>query len=81
MHVKLLQTVENDIARLDRHHLVRARLLLQSAYGSMDSRLDERGHMPPERVAALEAERMRIGRAVNKIGGRIQMLGVQGKPG
>ena len=75
MHRKLLRTVESAIERLDRNHLVRARLLLQSDYWSADTRLDDRNHLPPERVAALEAERTRIGKAVDKIGAQIQALG------
>lgn len=74
MNLKLLETVENDIARLDLNHLTRARLLLQSDYWTADSRLDGRKHLVPDRIAALEAERERIKSAIDRIGLRIEEM-------
>lgn len=72
MHRKLLERIEDDCVVLNRDHLERACLLLQSDHWSVDARLDDRRRLDPGRIAALEAERDRIAAAMRKIAARIQ---------
>jgi hypothetical protein len=70
-HRKLLELVEDDIASMDRDHLKRARLLLQSDLWLVGIRLDDRDRMKPDRIVKLYAERDRVKRAIGKIEKRI----------
>ncbi len=49
-HWNLLKQVEQDITGMDKDHLVRVRLLLQSDLWSANSRLDDRNRMAPGQV-------------------------------
>ncbi|MBC2732823.1 MAG: hypothetical protein HF981_00510 [Desulfobacteraceae bacterium] len=73
-HWYLLEQVEQSITGMDKDHLVRARLLLQSDLWSTNSYLDDRKMMAHRQVSELEAERDRIERAMVRIEKRIEAL-------
>ena len=73
-HWYLLEQVEQSITGMDKDHLVRARLLLQSDLWATNSYLDDRKMMPHKQVSKLEAERDRIEEAIGRIEKRIHGL-------
>jgi hypothetical protein len=54
-HWYLLEQVEQSITGMDKDHLVRARLLLQSDLWATNSYLDDRKMMAHKQVSKLEA--------------------------
>ena len=78
--MELLERVENGTDDMDSNQLERARLLLQSDLYSAERRLDDRKRMAAERVAELEAERDKIGRAIHMLCGRLDMCGYHKGP-
>ena len=73
-HWYLLEQLEQSITGMDKDHLDRARLLLQSDLWSNNSYLDDRKMMTHKKISKLEAERNRIEEAIGRIEKRIQGL-------
>lgn len=73
-HWNLLKQVEQDITSMDKDHLVRVRLLLQSDLWSANSRLYVGKNMASDQVSKFEAKRNRIEEAIGRIESRIQAL-------
>jgi hypothetical protein len=73
-HWYLLEQVEQSITGMDKDHLVRAKLLLQSDLWATNSYLDDRKMMAHSQVSKLEAERDRIEEAIGRIEKRIEAL-------
>ena len=73
-HWYLLEQVEQSITGMDKDHLARARLLLQSDLWATNSYLDDRKMMAHSQVSKLEAERDRIEEAIGRIEKRIEAL-------
>ena len=71
-HWNLLKPVEQDITSMDKDHLIRVRLLLQSDLWSAYSRLYDGKNMASGQASKYEAERDRIQRTIGKIEKRIR---------